>query len=46
MQNLLAVIVAEIPQTAGLFFLSAEERPTEAPFVLLKKRPATRNCSE
>ncbi len=38
----LAVIVAQIPQAAGLFFPDAEERPTEAPYGLLEKR----SCNE
>ena len=33
-----AVIVAEIPQAAVLFFPETEERPKEAPYVALEKK--------
>ncbi|AZI31754.1 hypothetical protein [Kaistella carnis] len=36
--HLLAVIGVEIPQAAGLFFLTPKERPTEAPFCVFRKK--------
>ena len=37
-RNPLAVIVAEIPQAAVLFFPDVTERPTEAPVMALEKK--------
>ena len=42
MQSAIAVIAAEIPQAAALFFPRPKERPTEAPFGLLEKK----RCNE